>query len=121
MLAPGRILGLAGLAAQPKMDWQETLWATLALVGAVLVGALIIWWVDRWRKRSAGGQQSSGDQMTHFRDLYDRGELSPEEFQKIRGLLGERLREDLDIPPAPPPPERPHDPPPDSVRPGPPP
>jgi hypothetical protein len=104
------------------MDWRlETLWATLGLVGVILIGALIIWWVDRWRKRSATGPKSSGDQMTHFRELYDKGELSAEEYQQIRGLLGQRLRRDLEVPPAPPPPERPHDPPASGLQPGPPP
>ena len=32
--------------------------------------------------------------------LYDRGELSKEEFERIRALLGERLRHDLQMPAA---------------------
>jgi hypothetical protein len=73
------------------------LWATLGLIGCLLLGALIIWWVDRWRKRSREAEDSSGDQLAHFRELYEQGNLSAEEFERIRGLLGKRLRQELDV------------------------
>jgi hypothetical protein len=107
MVAAWQVWRAACLAqGAPRVDWLETLWATLALVGALLVGAFLIWWVDRWRKRSAESTESPNDQLAHFRALYDQGELSPEEFERIRHLLGKRLRQELDVA-QPPPPERP--------------
>lgn len=94
--------GLGLWARRPAMD-PRLLWATLSLIGILLFGALIIWWVDRWRKRSLESDDSSGDQLAHFRELYDQGSLSAEEFERIRGLLGKRLREELDLSAAPPP------------------
>jgi hypothetical protein len=71
----------------------------LALVIALLIGVLVVALVDRWRKRTAMSERMSpGQQLTHFRQLYDRGELSREEFERIRALLGERLRQDLHLP-----------------------
>jgi hypothetical protein len=108
MGVPGLGWGLAVWAAgPPKKDWLETLWLGLGLVGLLLVGALVIRWADRWRKREAEPPETSDDQMTHFRQLYEKGEMSAEEFEKVRGLLGRRLREDLEVPP----PERPQNPP----------
>ena len=106
MSAGWPVAGTLGLwARRPVMD-PRLLWASLGLIGVLLVGALIIWWVDRWRKRSAESTESPNDQLAHFRALYDQGELSPEEFERIRHLLGKRLRQELDVA-QPPPPERP--------------
>ena len=88
-------------AAGPvKGAWRApVLWTTLTLVVVLLIAALVLAVVDRWRKRSAMSERMSpGDQLTHFRELYDRGELSREEFERIRALLGQRLRQDLQLP-----------------------
>jgi hypothetical protein len=90
---------VAQLAArQPPVDWRDTLWATLGLVGAVMVGVLVIWYVDRWRKRAAEPAESDDDRLAHFQELFDKGEISPQEFERIRGIFGKRLRQRLDLP-----------------------
>jgi hypothetical protein len=71
---------------------------TLLFVGAILAGALVIVWLDRWRKRQSTQGMTTGDQLTHFRELYERGELSPEEFARVRDLLGTRLRQEMQVP-----------------------
>jgi hypothetical protein len=116
MVAPGQALGKAGCLARavPVFVDPRFFWATLALVGTLLFAALVIWLVDRWRKRSPR-VPSSGDQLTHFRRLYEQGEISAEEFARIRGLLTERLIQELAAPspssePAAPPPPRPNGP-----------
>jgi len=89
------------------------LWRTVALVAAILIGALVIAVFERWRKRPVNFRPDPNDQLAEFRSLYDRGEISREEFDRIRNLLGERLREALDVPatqpnsPPPTPPEPP--------------
>jgi hypothetical protein len=66
---------------------------TLYFVGALLLGALIITVVSRWRKKTAGSEtQSAVDQLAHFRTLYEKGELSEEEFNSLRSLLGGKIR-----------------------------
>ncbi len=93
-------------AVWDRERFLQVLGYTLLFMGAVLIAALVLAWVDRWRKRPFEKGTSAGDQLAHFRALYERGELSPEEFTRIRGLLGERLRQEMAVPapPAPTPP-----------------
>ena len=99
MLVPWSII-LDAAGPVKSTAWRApVLWTTLALVAALLIAALVLAVVDRWRKRSAGSERlSPGEQLTHFRRLYDRGELSREEFERIRALLGAKLRQDLELP-----------------------
>jgi hypothetical protein len=118
MFAAWHLTWQTQLAARvPPADWREALWAALALAGAVLVGIIVIWLVDRWRKGPSGAKQSPGDQLAHFRDLHSRGEISDAELERIRGLLGERRRDQVDMPTSPHD-DRPPDPPSTGPRPG---
>jgi hypothetical protein len=92
------------------------LWSVLPLIGVLLVGALAIYIADRWRKRSGAISTDNEEQLTDFRKLFDNGELSQEEYDKIRQRLGQRLMRKhpenipsppLQDPPQPPPPENP--------------
>jgi hypothetical protein len=100
MVGPGRIVGQAGRG----LDWDR-LWATvlvtLALVAVILCGALIIWLLDRWRRRAPQPGPNAGDQLTQFRKLYERGDLSAEEFARIRSLLTDRMMKEIAAPPPP--------------------
>jgi hypothetical protein len=98
MLVPWSIILV--VAGQVKAGaWRApVLWTTLALVAALLLGALVIAVVDRWRKRSSSDRLTPGEQLSQFRSLYEKGELSREEFERIRTLLGEQLREELQLP-----------------------
>jgi hypothetical protein len=98
------------------------LWATLPLVGVILLAAVIIAGVKkRWGRASTSERVSPSDQLSEFRTLYESGELSAEEFARIRNRLGAKLKRDLELPPAtpassPPPTEADPD---ASIRPGP--
>jgi hypothetical protein len=126
MVVPGSIL--LAQAAQPKPGWEfPVLWTSLFLCAALLVGAVVIAVVDRWRKQKRDDQPRAGDQLSQFRSLYERGKMSREEFERVKALLGKRMRKELQVPapPAPPaeaaqPPEPPQ-PPPAPPEPGPPP
>jgi hypothetical protein len=79
--------------------WKSpVLWTTLCLVAVLLLGAMVIALVNRWRKRSHQDRPESGDQLSHFRSLYDRGQLSREEFDQIRAKLGAKLKQEMNIP-----------------------
>jgi hypothetical protein len=76
------------------------LWAALPLVGALLAGALILYLIDRWRKREAAEEEAAAtpnDQLSQFRSLYERGEMSREEFERVKALLTEQLRRELNV------------------------
>jgi hypothetical protein len=84
----------------PRRSWMDPrlLWATVGLLGLVLLGVLVIAWLDRWRKQSGSASCSANDQLAEFRELRERGELSAEEFERIRASLEPRLREELNLP-----------------------
>jgi len=58
----------------------------------------VIVWLDRWRKRSDANPMVANEDLAYFRELYDRGELSAEEFERVRIRLSRQLREELDVP-----------------------
>ncbi len=118
------VLGLVGQKQfMEELAWEEARPLWIALIAALLLGALIILLVQRWRKRAAREWTSSGEQLTSFRELYERGELSREEYARIRAKLGQRFRAELEAreeagpPPAAPTPQSPPtEPPPETGR-----
>jgi len=76
-------------------------WATLGLVTALIVFAIIVAITQRWRKRSPTEGLTAGDQLSHFRELRDRGEITAEEFERIRAQLAGDLRKEMNLGPAP--------------------
>src|SRR5438067_6025206 len=99
-------MDLAGQAIAQARDprpplWDpRLLWLALALIAILLVGALIIAWVDRWRKRTGSERLTANEQLANFRRLYEEGQLSQEEFERVRLLLSEQLRRELAVPAA---------------------
>jgi hypothetical protein len=84
----------------PSLLEPQLLWATAALVVTLLLGALVISLFDRWRKRADPAVLTPAEQLAAFRLSYERGELSQEEYERIRARLAPRLREQLNLPPA---------------------
>ena len=69
------------------------LYPALWFVAALLAGAIAIEIVNRWRKRSPGGILSANDELAQYRALRDAGVMSEDEFDRVRGLLGNKLGE----------------------------
>jgi hypothetical protein len=99
MATPWLTLGAAGMTATATRNYL--LLTTLALAGALLLAALIIKMVDRWRKQPLDEVLTPGEQLAQFQDLHQKGELSTEEFDRIRAYLGEQLQRDPVSPTAP--------------------
>src|SRR5205823_11911535 len=49
------------------------------LAGVLLAGAVVLWMVDRWRKQGARDEKRAGEELTSFRTMYERGEITEEE------------------------------------------
>lgn len=84
------LVAAADSLADPK--FIRILAATGLLAGALLAGAIVVAFVDRWRKRRANETLATHDQLASFRLLYERGELSKEEFERIKAQLLARLK-----------------------------
>lgn len=91
---------LAALWAADSSRNLTILWTSLPIIGAMLIGAGIIAWVKRWREQPRSFNLTASDELAHFRSLYDKGELSAEEFTRLQTVLGERIKKELDIPAA---------------------
>jgi hypothetical protein len=84
-----------------KLEPGELLMVALPLIGLLLVAALVLFFVDRWRKRRTVVDSDAcapNDQLSHFRSLYERGEMSREEYESVRALLAGQLRKELNVP-----------------------
>jgi hypothetical protein len=88
-------------AGGPSLLDPRLLWATVSLVAILLLGALVLALFDRLRKRADQNVLTPGDQLAEFRLSYERGELSQEEYERIRAKLGPKLRQQLNLPAAP--------------------
>jgi hypothetical protein len=78
----------------------QVLWASLPIIGLMLLGAAIISAVKRWRERPVHVRLTASEQLAEFRSLYEEGELSEAEFARLQAVLGERIKKELDIPAA---------------------
>jgi len=77
---------------------QGYFWTILLLIAALALAAGVVIWIGRWARRTNTETASAGDELSHFRSLYERGELGREEYERIRARLGQRLRQELDLP-----------------------
>lgn len=74
---------------------------SLCLVGALLVAALVVALVNRWRRqRDAEEDVSPNAQLAQYRSLYEAGAISAEEFERLRAVLSAQLRESMGANPA---------------------
>jgi hypothetical protein len=88
------------------------------LAAVLLVGAVVIHFVDRWRRRQAEGATAGREttlDLTSYRELYENGEITQSEYERIRDKLAVKMKQEVGLagppggsaqpaPPAPPPP-----------------
>ena len=76
----------------------EVIWAVAGLTVALLVGAGVIYAVDKWRKRMAAAPATDDTGMlTSFRAMYEAGEITEAEYKELRRRQAEKVKK----PPAP--------------------
>lgn len=64
----------------------------------VLISAVTVIWLGRRLKKPVKPARSSGGFMTQLRILYENGELSKDEYDKVRTKLRQNLKEELNVP-----------------------
>lgn len=76
----------------------QLLLTSLCLVAALLVAAVVIALLNRWRRqRDSEEDLSPNAQLAHFRSMYEAGTISPEEFERLRAVLNARIRDELGV------------------------
>jgi hypothetical protein len=83
MLEQRHVAGLAGVA--PAALPPELILPSLALLCFLSLGAVAVYWVSRWRK--AHRRRSWDADLDTYRTLYEQGQLSREELDRIRARL----------------------------------
>lgn len=79
--------------AEPFLQKTEDWVSVGLLVAALLAGAVVIWIVERWRKSaSAAAKQADYGQLSDYREMFDRGEITAEEYEKLRLRVSERVK-----------------------------
>jgi hypothetical protein len=86
------------LLAQQKpagspFDRPELLWGSAGLAGALLVGAVVIYLVDKWRKQTALADRQTGLELTDFRAMFESGEITKAEYDRLRLKVAERVKQ----------------------------
>jgi uncharacterized membrane protein len=78
---------------------RGVIWPLIILTAVVGIGIVVIVWMDRWRRRPVEISLTPAEQMARFQELYDRGELSQQEFDRIKARLDKSLRTEPPVPP----------------------
>ena len=93
---------LLGATTRTAFLFAELVWdlrlTTLTLVGVLLLGAMAVALMSRWRRRNRSDELSPSEQLAEYRSLYREGAISKEEFELLRNVLGGELRRKLDVP-----------------------
>lgn len=63
-----------------------------ALVGVLFFAAVVLLLLGRWRKRQERGDDPA-EILTNYREMYEAGELSEEEYAKIRARMAEKIKD----------------------------
>ena len=83
-----RVLLAAEAPADAKGDANlRLLYTGLLLVGGLLVAAVLIAWAQRWARRMTGDSTSDSG-VGSFRESFERGELTEEEYKRILNRMG---------------------------------
>jgi hypothetical protein len=74
-------------------DRPELLYGTIGIVAALLVGGFAVYLVDRWRKSGSGPDAEGGViELSGFRGMLERGEITEEEYNRLRQKVATRIK-----------------------------
>jgi cytochrome c biogenesis factor len=79
---------------------------SLILVGVLLVAAVVFYFLERWRRSNPKGEvdREAGVSLTSFREMYENGEITESEYQRLKEQTASKIKGAKDTPaPATPP------------------
>ena len=73
----------------------EVIWGVAGITIALLAGAAVIYAVDQWRKRAAAGwtDADATNSLTTYRTMYENGEITEEEYAKLRNKVADKVKQ----------------------------
>lgn len=100
---PGAKIAVAAAPAAKNFQIGSILEPALWLIGILAFGAILIAWLKKSKeKQLAGFSVSPHEQLTAFRDSMEQGDMTDEEFKKVKALLADKIRKPSQaVPPAP--------------------
>jgi hypothetical protein len=69
----------------------EIIWGMVGLTVALLIGAAVIYAVDKWRKRATAPDDET-NALTSFRAMYESGEITEAEYAELRRRVAEKVK-----------------------------
>ena len=67
------------------------------LIATLLAGAVVLYFTDIWRKKQFSTGHESLESLTHYRALFDRGEITETEYQAIRAKVATRVKQEVTL------------------------
>lgn len=72
------------------------LWVGI-LAGIMLLGALAVALLDKWRKRQVDPARRSTIELTNFREMLENGEITGSEYERIRNKMATQMRAEVGL------------------------
>lgn len=90
---PGALIAVPPKEQPKNFEIGSILQPALLLIGILALGAILIAWLKKNRDRTTGTMTlSAHDQLSAFRDSLDEGDMTDEEFKKVKAHLTEKIR-----------------------------
>lgn len=91
---------LAAGEREDPLRSPEVVWGTVGIALALLVGALAVWMMERWRKGATAAKTDVAGELTDYRGMYERGEITEDEYAKLRNRVAARVHSAIQPTPA---------------------
>jgi uncharacterized membrane protein len=67
------------------------------LISVLLLGAVIIHYLDKWRNKQLADDDESPLTLSNYRKLYEQGELSEAEYIKVRDRIAAKMKQNSPV------------------------
>jgi hypothetical protein len=83
------VLGWLSPVLALSKEERLILWVSV-LLGVLVLGGMIIARIDRWRQRQMEDMDDTPEHVGSFREMYERGELTKEQYDRVLRRMAER-------------------------------
>jgi hypothetical protein len=86
------LFGQIGRVNTDPLRDPEIIWGTAGIAAALFAGALLVYMADKWRKKAAAQVTDNSHELTEFRRMYESGQITQEEYVKLRDRVAQRVK-----------------------------